>query len=100
MRISDWSSDVCSSDLNGPHVLIATAGGTPIAQTLTGPASGLAESSGVKVPVEDVVPLTADDPTGAGLTALALPLVFGGIMPAVVLVQLLDLKSTRLNSSH
>lgn len=75
-------------DATGPHVLIATAGGTPIAQTLTGVASGLAESSGAKVPVEDVVPLTADDPTGAGLTALALPLVFGGIMPAVVLVQL------------
>jgi len=75
-------------DATGPHVLIATAGGTPIAQTLTGVASGLAESSGAKVPVEDVVPLTADDPAGAGLTALALPLVFGGIMPAVVLVQL------------
>ncbi|UJC80141.1 ABC transporter permease [Rhodococcus erythropolis] len=75
-------------DATGPHVLIATAGGTPIAQTLTGVASGFAESSGAKVPVEDVVPLTADDPTGAGLTALALPLVFGGIMPAVVLVQL------------
>jgi len=75
-------------DATGPHVLIATAGGTPIAQTLTGVASGLAESSGAKVPVEDVVPLTADDPTGAGLTALALPLVFGGIMPAVFLVQL------------
>ncbi|RQO48124.1 hypothetical protein DBV08_12010 [Rhodococcus sp. KBW08] len=75
-------------DATGPHVLIATAGGTPIAQTLTGVASGLAERSGAKVPVEDVVPLTADDPAGAGLTALALPLVFGGIMPAVVLVQL------------
>ncbi|MBF7732191.1 ABC transporter permease [Rhodococcus erythropolis] len=75
-------------DANGPHVLIATAGGTPIAQTLTGVANGLSEASGAKVPVEDVVPLTADDPTGAGLTALALPLVFGGIMPAVVLVQL------------
>src|SRR3546814_4272341 len=23
MRISDWSSDVCSSDLPGPHVMIA-----------------------------------------------------------------------------
>ncbi|MBT2265713.1 ABC transporter permease [Rhodococcus erythropolis] len=75
-------------DATGPHVLIATAGGTPIAQTLTGVASGLAETSGAKAPVEDVVPLTADDPAGAGLTALALPLVFGGIMPAVVLVQL------------
>lgn len=75
-------------DANGPHVLIATAGGTPIAQTLTGVANGLSEASGAKVSVEDVVPLTADDPTGAGLTALALPLVFGGIMPAVVLVQL------------
>ncbi|MFC8931667.1 ABC transporter permease [Rhodococcus sp. NPDC057135] len=75
-------------DATGPHVLIATAGGTPIAQTLTGVASGLSDASGTEVPVEDVVPLTADDPTGAGLTALALPLVFGGIMPAVVLVQL------------
>ncbi|MGG7101235.1 ABC transporter permease [Rhodococcus sp. 24CO] len=75
-------------DATGPHVLIATAGGTPIAQTLTGVANGLSEASGAQVPVEDVVPLTADDPTGAGLTALALPLVFGGIMPAVVLVQL------------
>ncbi|MDI9898838.1 ABC transporter permease [Rhodococcus sp. IEGM 1409] len=75
-------------DATGPHVLIATAGGIPIAQTLTGMASGLSDASGTKVPVEDVVPLTAEDPTGAGLTALALPLVFGGIMPAVVLVQL------------
>ncbi|MGW6658549.1 ABC transporter permease [Rhodococcus sp. NPDC055024] len=75
-------------DATGPHVLIATAGGTPIAQTLTGVSSGLSDASGTKVTVEDVVPLTADDPTGAGLTALALPLVFGGIMPAVVLVQL------------
>lgn len=75
-------------DATGPHVLIATAGGTPIAQTLTAVAGGLSDASGTEVPVEDVVPLTADDPTGAGLTALALPLVFGGIMPAVVLVQL------------
>ncbi|MDV6276982.1 ABC transporter permease [Rhodococcus erythropolis] len=75
-------------DATSPHVLFATAGGTPIAQTLTGVASGLSDASGTTVPVEDVVPLTADDPTGAGLAALALPLVFGGIMPAVVLVQL------------
>ena len=75
-------------DAAGPHVLIATAGGAPIAQTLTGVAGALSEASGTKVAVEDVVPLTADDPTGAGLTALALPLVFGGMMPAVVLVQL------------
>lgn len=72
----------------GPHMLIASAGGTPIAQTLTGVAGALSEASGTTVSVEDVVPLTVDDPTGAGLTALALPLVFGGMMPAVVLVQL------------
>ena len=75
-------------DAAGPRVLIATAGGTPIAQTLTGVASALSEASGTKVVVEDVVPLTTDDPAGAGLTALALPLVFGGMMPAIVLVQL------------
>src|SRR3546814_13108510 len=35
MRISDWSSDVCSSDLKGarpPHLLVMTA--TPIPRTL------------------------------------------------------------------
>ncbi|MDI9915148.1 ABC transporter permease [Rhodococcus sp. IEGM 1379] len=75
-------------DAAGPRMLIATAGGTPIAQTLTGVASALSEASGTKVVVEDVVPLPKDDPAGAGLTALALPLVFGGMMPAIVLVQL------------
>jgi hypothetical protein len=40
------------------------------------------------VTYEDVVPLTADDPTGAGLNALALPLVFGGLASAIALVTL------------
>src|SRR3546814_8950178 len=29
MRISDWSSDVCSSDLRGEHVVIAAGTATP-----------------------------------------------------------------------
>src|SRR3546814_6081403 len=33
MRISDWSSDVCSSDLLGPHALAAVAGDPYAVQT-------------------------------------------------------------------
>ncbi|SDI48779.1 hypothetical protein SAMN05444695_10812 [Rhodococcus triatomae] len=72
----------------GPTVMVASAGGVPISQALTGLAEGLREATGAPVPVEDVVPLPADDPTGAGLSMLALPLVFGGMVPAIALVRL------------
>ncbi|GCE38485.1 ABC transporter permease [Rhodococcus sp. USK10] len=72
----------------GMKVLSAGAGGAPIAQTMNGLAAGMSATAGQPVPVEDVVPLTADDPAGAGLGGLALPLVFGGMIPAIVLVRL------------
>src|SRR3546814_8872357 len=34
MRISGWSSDVCSSDLRAPEITIGFAGGKPIGQVM------------------------------------------------------------------
>jgi hypothetical protein len=67
-----------------PVVLTASAGSTAAAQTLGAMAAGLSPD-GVGAEVRDVVPLPADDPRGAGLAALILPLVLGAIVPAAVL---------------
>ncbi|HEX2705273.1 MAG TPA: hypothetical protein VHM65_05905 [Candidatus Lustribacter sp.] len=72
----------------GPKVLIASAGGTPIATVLRTVAANLGQSTGTTIPVEDVVPYRAQDPNGAGLASVALPLSIGGIIPAVILLQL------------
>jgi hypothetical protein len=66
-----------------PLVLIATAGSTAVAQTLGTMAAGLSPD-GAGTEVRDVVPLPAEDPRGAGLAALVLPLVLGAIVPAAV----------------
>jgi hypothetical protein len=73
----------------GPTVLVASAGGAQIAQTLRGVATALSSQAGTQVPVEDVVPTTSSDPQAAGITGLALPLVLGGMVPAIVFVRLL-----------
>lgn len=69
---------------DGATVYTATAAGQPYAQLLTGIASGL-EAQGQDVTVEEVAPTTEDDPNAAGLSVLALPLAFGGIISAVLL---------------
>jgi hypothetical protein len=68
----------------GPVVLTASAASTAAAQTLAALAPALSRDGSV-VEVRDVVPLPADDPRGAGLAALVLPLVLGAIVPAAVL---------------
>jgi hypothetical protein len=71
------------------EVLTASAGGPAVAQILAQmPAQLAAQQPGLTTKVTDVVPLPADDPRGAGLAAGALPLVLGGILAAVLLVQL------------
>src|SRR3546814_8714354 len=113
MRISDWSSDVCSSDLLSLHDLISTGspdhaaaaigGDAPFIQIYTSGTTGVPK--GVVVPVralasfrvyaefaldlrpDDVFWNSADPGWGYGLY-------FG------VLAALTDRKSTRLNSSH
>ena len=68
----------------GPVVLTASAASTAAAQTLAALAPALSRDGSV-AEVRDVVPLPADDPRGAGLAALVLPLVLGAIVPAAVL---------------
>jgi hypothetical protein len=84
-----------------PEVLEASAGSTIVAQSLTGLATTLqqqlqaaataqAAEAGVPAPavsvdVTDIVPLSEDDPRGAGLAAAMFPLVMGGMIGGIVL---------------
>jgi hypothetical protein len=67
---------------SGPSVLVASAASPAVAQALREVATGLGAAAGTQVAVEDVVPLSADDPRGAGLAAAALPLAIGGVLTA------------------
>lgn len=69
---------------DGVTIHTASAAGTPYANVLRGVGAGLS-ASGQKVTYTDVVPLTGNDPAGTGLTALGLPLVFGGMASAALL---------------
>lgn len=73
----------------GPEILTASTRGPVVAQVLTQMAGRLAAAEDRTPTVTDVVPLSADDPRGAGLAAGALPLVLGGIIAAVALARLL-----------
>src|SRR3546814_6490166 len=106
MRISDWSSDVCSSDLLG---LVLSLAGT-LCFSLGNIASARAQQQGLPV-----ISCNAWGMAYGALAMLALalaggaPLAFDTAMPYVVsLIYLalcgsviaLDRQSTRLNSSH
>ncbi|WP_072805342.1 hypothetical protein [Rhodococcoides yunnanense] len=65
-----------------PEVLTASANGTVVSQMFTGVASEL------KTTVTDVVPLASTDARGAGLSAMAFPLVIGGIVGGVIISML------------
>src|SRR3546814_8760109 len=108
MRISDWSSDVCSSDLQqGVRLAIpdtASRVDLPLAVTI--------QDNGPGIP-EDLQPHLFDPfvSTKAGGSGLGLALVakivgdHGGVIefdsqPRRTLFRLIDRKSTRLNSSH
>ncbi|MER7832229.1 ABC transporter permease [Streptomyces sp. NPDC095602] len=83
-----------------PQIIIASAAGTSVAQTLQGIAAGLSQAggkgAGAPVPVRDLVPLPDGDPRGAGLSAGALPLVMGGLLAAVLLTRLVRGASRRI----
>ena len=72
----------------GVEVRTASAAGAPYVTLVRDLGSGLA-AEGMTVTYVDVVPLTSDDPTGAGLAALALPLAIGGTISAALLARLL-----------
>lgn len=72
----------------GPTVLTASAASPAVAQLVGQVAAALAAGGGdgpAAPPVEDVVPLPAADPRGAGLVSASLPLALGGVLTAVVL---------------
>ncbi|MFE5509984.1 hypothetical protein ACFQ9J_05105 [Streptomyces sp. NPDC056529] len=72
----------------GIDVYTATAGAPTATGALTALGNAAAAQQQVKATVHDLVPFPGDDPRGAGLAAAGLPLVFGGIFPAVVLTRL------------
>ncbi|MEU6106684.1 hypothetical protein [Streptomyces flaveolus] len=69
-------------------VYTATAGGQQITAAISGLGDALAAQQHVSTTVQDVVPFPAGDPRGTGLASAALPMVFGGMLPAIVLLQL------------
>jgi hypothetical protein len=70
-----------------PQVLTATAGSPVVAQILTGIADQLAQGDAgpSAARVDDVVPLTEDDPRGAVFAAAAMPMVMGGMAVGILL---------------
>ncbi len=83
---------------DGVTIHTATAAGAPYSPLLHTIGGALA-AQGQPVTYTDVVPLTADDPSGAGLSALALPLVFGGMASAVALTFLTRRPGLRIAAS-
>ncbi|MFD5141869.1 hypothetical protein [Streptomyces sp. NPDC058401] len=66
-------------------VYTATAGGPSATSALTALGDGVAAQQGTRATVHDLAPFTEDDPRGAGMTAALLPMIFGGIFPALIL---------------
>ncbi|MGW5510695.1 hypothetical protein ACWEV9_23405 [Streptomyces albogriseolus] len=69
-------------------VYTATAAGPSTAGALTALGNTLAEQQQAQATVHDVVPFPEDDPRGAGFTSAALPMIFGGMIPAIALTRL------------
>ncbi|MFF7332001.1 hypothetical protein ACIQU5_19435 [Streptomyces sp. NPDC090306] len=69
----------------GVDVYTATAGGPSATGAITALGDGVAARHGTRATVHDLVPFTEDDPRGAGLTAALMPMIFGGIFPALIL---------------
>lgn len=69
-------------------IYTAAGNGTPYATLLNNMATGL-QAQGQIVEIVELAPLTEDDPTGSGLATLGLPLAFGGMASAAILILLL-----------
>ncbi|ONH25402.1 hypothetical protein BL253_27785 [Pseudofrankia asymbiotica] len=73
---------------DGIDVYTASAGGTPVATAISAAGSALAERQRTTADVHDLVAFPSDDPRGAGFGAVTLPMMFAGILPAVMLIRL------------
>jgi hypothetical protein len=70
-----------------PVTVVATGGSPVVAQALTATGQQLAERQGVQGTVDDLAPLPADDARGLGLAGAGLPVVIGGLVPALLLIR-------------
>src|SRR3546814_9731835 len=97
MRMSDWSSDVCSSDLLGTGAAINLANGGTLSYTGVGASSNRTWSANGAVGISN---------DGTGALALGGDFAFDPLNPNPAMLTLgggfggTDRKSTRLNSSH
>src|SRR3546814_10483915 len=106
MRISDWSSDVCSSDLAGAHAQSST--NLVVAFPAGGPADSLARVVAAQLEKELKHPVLVENKPG-GNGAIAATFV-GRARPdgqtlflssvGAISINPSDRKSTRLNSRH
>jgi hypothetical protein len=74
---------------DGRSLLIATGGSPMVAQMLNQIGTGMAQQTGKQLRTEDLAPLPAQDPRGAGLAASALPITLAGMLPAIALILVL-----------
>src|SRR3546814_5617726 len=98
MRISDWSSVVCSSDLHGEHftlLLLAPVALAGLTYLLTRTRQGLAIRA--VADNRDASLLAGIDAQGVARNVWATA---GALAAIAAILTLPDRKSTRLNSSH
>lgn len=91
-----YGAIILTTPPQAPEVLTTSAGSAAVSQMLSGLAGQLqaqltaqvvaagGDPSLATVTVTDVVPLSADDPSGAGLAAAAFPLTIGGLLGGVI----------------
>lgn len=72
----------------GPKLLVASAASPTVAIALQSLGQGIAQAQGAQLTVEDVVPLPADDPHGAGLAAALLPMLIGAVATVAVSIRI------------
>jgi hypothetical protein len=80
----DEIGGIAVNDDNELTVYTAAGAGTSYKTLLTTIGSGL-EDQGMTVSYDEVAPTTDDDPNATGLSVLALPLAFGGLISAALL---------------
>lgn len=92
-----YGAIVLATPPQSTEVLTANAASTAVSQLLSGAATQLqaqltkeitaagGNASAVKVTVSDIVPLSSDDPNGAGLAAASFPLAIGGVLVGVLI---------------
>lgn len=70
---------------DGPEVLVAGADGVAATSVIEGIGKQIALMQNANLTITDVVPLSAEDATGGGISAMGFPLVLGGIVGGVVI---------------